>query len=418
MKKVRTASLRKAAAFICAAAVCLLLSSCGTASITAPRPASTAAQTVSQTAAQTESESRTETTAAVTTAALFQEGFHFYQIECPYVPAEEAAVCTRLDFPTVLRGKRVSVIGFQDEETLLLLLYSDTEKELGTVSLKGGKVGDFQKLLDLKQSQYPRPGSDRYIIIQESTGTTDETVTLPQTYALFDTETGQLGKPYWTQSRDEHGYAVGGGSFNPHLIIGNMLYFDDYSMKDGEMTATIYGYDIGSGKITETYPECQKPMIYQGKLIGFTRNDAEDFRRLITVKDNGTAFRLECGDNLMSTESCLGSIFAVTNEGEDENDLSVCKLQNLATGQSILRANAPIGDLSISDNLVGWCRYSSNYAVAPALYDVQNQRLLSLDKTFDMDKKCFFEYVKGKTALVLVMDDARTSAEALLLKLS
>lgn len=395
-------------------AACLLLTSCRADSSTAPVPASTA----SQTAAQTGSESRTETTAAVTTAALFQDGFHFYQIECPYVPAEEAAVCTRLDFPVRLRDKRVAVIGFQDEETLLLLLDSDTEKELGTVSLKGGKFGEFQKLLDLKPSQYPRSCSGRYVIIQEQTRRTGDTVTPTNTYSLFDSETGQLGKPYWTQSKDENGYAVGGGSYNPHLFVGNMLYFDDYSMKDGEMTATMYGYDIGSGKITETYPECQKPMLYQGNLIGFTRNDAGNYRRLISVRDNGAVFKLECGDNLMMTESCSGCICALTNEGEDGNDLSVCRLQDLATGRSIFRANTPVGDLSISDSLVGWCRYSSNYAVAPALYDVQNQRLLSLDKTFDMDKKSFFEYVKGKTALVLVMDDARTSAEALLVKLS
>ena len=406
------------AAFLLAS--CALLSACSADSSTAPVPASTAAQTTAQTAAHTESGTAAETTAASTTAATaarFEDGFHFYQIDCPYVPAEDVMTCTKLSFPQSLNGKPVSVIAFQDEETLLVLLDADSGSELGTIPLKNGEAGEFRKLLDLKPSQYCMPGNERYIIITEETRANDSVSPPSRSFSLFDTETGRKGKPYWTASKDENGYAVGGGSFNPHLFIGNTVYFDYYSIKDGKMTATMYGYDIESGQITETYPECQKPMLCQGQLIGFTLNSAGNYRRLISVKDNGAAFSMECGDNLMSNEACADCVYAVTNEGEDQNDLSVCKLQNLTTGQSIITANAPLGYLSVSDSLIGWSKMTSNYAVEPALFDVQNQRLLSLDGVFDMQQKSFYEYTKGKTALILVIADNHASTEALLLKM-
>lgn len=340
---------------------------------------------------------------------------HFYKTGTPSVPAEEALTCTHLDLPLAIGNKTTSVVGFIDEETLLISLYNDTESEMGTISLQGGTAGAYQKLQTLRQNQLPSIGNESWIVITEAEEQNAAGDNPARRYRLFDIKQKKLHEPFWTQSKDEHGYPVAGGSYNPLLVIGSTVYFDDYSMKDGKMTATMYGCDIVSGRITETYPECQKPMLFQDQLIGITRNDNGDFRRLISVKDNGASFRMEYDERLMQVEAGRDGLFALTNEGLDEaSQLSVCGLQNLTTGQAIITANTVFGGLSVGDRLVGWSNYTSNNAITPALYDIRNQRLIALDKEFQEENKYFWEYTKGNTALIIVKNPERTATEALL----
>ena len=342
-------------------------------------------------------------------------GISFYEINCPSVPAEEALTCIDLNYPETINNQKVDVVDFIDEETLLVYLYSDTTAEAGTISLHGDQIGSYQKLLSLNQNQFPSIGNERWLIITEADEAKRPLDNPPRRYRLFDMQQKELYSPFWEQTANEQGEPIGGGSYNPLLVIGSTVYFDDYSIKDGKMTATMYGYDIESGRITETYPETQKPMLCQGQLIGFTRNDNGDFRRLISVKDQGASFQMECSDNLMLIETGTTGVYALTNEGLDENQLTISRLGNLTTGQTILTANTVLGDLSVSDRLVCWSRVTSNYAVAPALYDIHSQRLITFDRKNKTERVDFFGYTKGDTALMLVRNaEDYTIEEAIL----
>lgn len=430
---------RKTKTFLAAATSCLLLTACGTddstsvgmASDSRTEQASAADSTAESSVTQTDSIA--ESTAAQTESSKKQPivyevepegGFHFYQTHCPVAPVENTMTCRQIDFPLSINEKRVWIWGFLNEETVLVVLTPDKKdetQELGTISLHDGEVGTFQKLtaLDSARDQVPNAWNDRWIVISEAAESDHPDWNPPHQYRMFDMQTKTMGAPFWKEPIDENGYAVGGGNFNQKLFIGDTVYFDAYSMEHGELTATLYRYDIGSGKIIETYPDCQKPMLYQGQLIAFTRNDSGNYRRLISVKDNGASFQFECGDQLMSIEPGPDGIYAITNEGEDDVvGLTISKLQNLTTGKDIFSANAAIGKLHSSEDLVVWSRETPNYDVTPAVYDIANQRLITLKEEFTMDEEdYFFTHTMGKTTLVQVMNASHTESETLLLKM-
>lgn len=420
--------------YLAAAASCLLLVSCGTENSITPVSSSTL-QTSISTAPETQTEPAASGTAAAAAPESTQTSFprftsnqgnDFYEINCPFIPAAEADLTvTRLDFPSEIDGLTVGISGFIDEETLLVFLVSEKVAdsgvyEMGTISLQGGKAGAYQKLLSLDRNTGVSVGNDRWIIISEADKLDDPNGNPARIYRLYDLKQKKLLQPFWTQSKDELGYPVGGGSWNSMLIIDDILYFDDYSMKEGEMAATMYGYDISSGNITENYPDCQKPMLYQGKLIGAAKNDTGQYHRLISVKDNGASFKMEFDNRMMLLEAGPDGIYASVNKDTDSNGLTISNVQNLTTGQVLITANTVLGDLNLSDSLIGWSRSTGNYAVAPALYDIRNQRLISFDKEFpNQNDSQFFEYIKGNTALIYYknLNEEQTAAEALLVKI-
>ena len=411
--------------YLAAVASCLLLVSCKADSSTAPASSASETQTEAALTEMTSQSGETETTGTEFPRYSSDDGNYYYEINCPVVPAAEAgAAVTRLDFPSEIIGKTVQVDGFLDEETLIVQLNYEGENpsEIGTIPLKDGKAGEYQRLFELKQEQFASLLSERWLFISEPAETNNPfSNTSMISYRLYDLQKKKFLQPFYTAER-RHGsippYTYG---FNhTPLLAGDMLYFDDIVMENDEWNATTYGYDIARGKITETYPKCQQPILYQGQLIGRTKNDAGYDQRLISLKDNGESFRKDFS-NLTDVKSGPDSLFAVIeaardpvfDDDPDHGYLPVSKLLDLTSGQEIFTSNHfSLEDdaLSVSGRLAGW-NFVSPMRVA--LYDIREQRLISFDKIVrSVDDPNYFddenyyryadEYVSGNIALILL----------------
>ena len=427
--------------YLAAAASCLLLASCRADGSTAP-VSSESSETLPETTVtdMTTVPSETETTGTeFPRYTSYEDDHYFYEINCPVVPAKEALTITQIDFPSEIDGKEVRVDGFSDEETLIVQLYRESGQsaEIGMISLKDGKAGEYQRLLELSQGQSASYLSERWLFISEPGVETDFFAnSTPICYELYDLQQKKLLEPFYIATVISSEVPPYIRRFrNAPLLNGGILYFDDVIWEDGEWKATLYGYDIACGKITETYPECQQQMLYQGQLIGRTKNDAGYDQRLISLKDNGASFQKDCS-GLTNAAAGPDTLFAFTDAGHEplfDDDpesgyLVISKLLDLTSGQELFTSSGLVygySDITVSDRLAGW---ESGYPMRPALYDIREQRLISFDKEVrTIDDPSWFgdekyydsykEYVKGNTALILLRNPLYSYQKALLVKI-
>jgi hypothetical protein len=153
-------------------------------------------------------------------------------------------------------------------------------------------------------------------------------------------------------------------------------------------------------------------------VLAVTRNQDGEYRKLISLADQGTAFSFEFGDNLMSFAAGCGEFYATTSEGEDETtQLSITKLQNLTSGTGIVMGTAVFSDLKTGDAFAVWSNDSANSDVKPAVYDMKSQQLLTVGKPEDLPKDVqFYGFTVGKTALVIVTDFHRSEYQCYILQ--
>lgn len=387
---------------------CVLLASCSAMeSSSAPKSAASSEAETSQSAQMT---STTEKVAKPKSVAYENPvDLDSYQILCQSAQAENTVSCKKADFPQQINEKQFSVMGFLNETTLLISLHIDDENdEIGLLPLNQGNIetAQYQKLTAIKENQSVTAWNEDYLVIYDMESTDGWFTLSNRDYYLFDIRNRRLGTKFWSSSKDENGMLAEGGSTNTPLIYENTLYFDDFSINDGELTVTLYAYDITQKRITKQYPECQKPMLMQDTVLAITQNQDRKYRKLISLADQGEAFSCEYGENLMALEVGCGELYAITSEGIDNTtQLSVTKLQNLTTGIGIAMGNTVFSDLKTGDVFAVWSNYTANTAVKPAVYDMKSKQLLTVGKQEELPKNVqFYGYTMGKTALLIVTD--------------
>lgn len=260
--------------------------------------------------------------------------------------------------------------------------------------------------------------------------------TLTARFRRYDLQQKKLLSPFYTATEKTSELPPHIRSFrHAPLLNGGILYFDDVIRENGDWKATVYGYDIARGKITETYPGCQQPILYQEQLIGRTKNASGYDQRLISLKDNGASFQKDCS-GLTNAAAGLDTLFAFTDAGHEplfDDDpesgyLVISKLLDLTSGQELFTSSGLVygySDITVSDRLAGWV---CSYPMRPALYDIREQRLISFDeevRTIDDpswfgDEKyydSYEEFVIGNTALILLRNAACSYQKALLVKI-
>ena len=371
------------------------------------KPGASVVQITEETATNAISTGVIEVTTTTTTAA--EQG------PASVVPAESVMDCREINFPVSLNGKPVSIWGMLDEDTVLVGLIAgdntaavDSGTELGTISVAGGTVGAFQKLLTLTDEQNPVAGDGRYLVIAERQYAQDGMVVTDCKYRLFDIAAKKLGDAFWTQSKQD-GQPVGGGSYTPPVLDGNAVYFDDYSIsaETGEIVTTVYAYDIATGQVTASYENFYRPMLYRGQLVASRLDKTAGTQCLMTVADDGASFAMNYEGGILYAVAGRDGVFALTQD----------TLKELTGGRTVTDSLDGAQKLTVGDSMAVWSRITADYSTKPMVYDIAGNRLLSLDTVTELpDDAEFCGYTSGRTALVQVNNADRSVFQFVLLR--
>lgn len=320
-----------------------------------------------------------------------------------------SAEAKEINFPTEIDGKRVSVWAMPDEDTVLVcLMNDDLTTDMGTISVQGGTVGEYQHLLTLNIDQNPAAADSRHLVIAERKVAQDTLVVTDCNYLLFDMETKELSAPFWSQTKRD-GQPVGGGSYAEPVLDGNFVYFDDYSIskETGEIISTVHAYDIQSGQITASYENCYQPVVYQGKLLVSRLDKSAGTQQMFSAADNGASFSMTYDGGVRYASAGTDGIYALTQN----------TVKDLTTGQTVVGSLEGAERLSAGESFIVWSRITADYETKPAVYDLKSQATICLDASLGLPEDAEFNtYTSGKTALMWVNNADRSVNRFLLFK--
>ena len=197
----------------------------------------------------------------------------------------------------------------------------------------------------------------------------------------FDLNTKEKIKFFEYYIDPETGTAPEFNFFNKILLVDNVVYFDECRYDENkEIKVIMYSYDIISNNLSTIKEHAQQPMLFNGEVISFVKDENGEYKLLQSLEEKPDMFELKMKYSMFRIECFNDKIYGLTGKNDEELTLTEFSIRNLINDKLIISSGSYITDLSITDYFVSWCDYNDvDIEHYPCIYD------LSLDKivTFD-----------------------------------
>ena len=296
-----------------------------------------------------------------------------YQIFVPVVSASDVFDVSEIILPATIEDKKTSCTGIYDENTFILLLYTENPGVvIHEIGLYNSITSRYEKMFAIAPGQVFEicAYNTSYVVLRISED--DWKMTSIYVYDFANRAINIAAK----YSYDDETEAVYYQNNNTILLLQDQIFFDDFSKdKSGNIISTLYKHSI-ENRQTELFAEnAQNPMRMNGEIVYFTYDDNGEYKRiasnkgividsvqeaLIEIAPTGTAFF--CIENKLTDEEARTTLFQLTN---------------ITTGEGVLATHAPIGRLKANHQFVGWTAYNGS---VPCVYDIEKNVLVNFDE--------------------------------------
>lgn len=211
--------------------------------------------------------------------------------------------------------------------------------------------------------------NSEYLVFQTSTENGEDIEVF--SYRLSDGELRPLPRrhPYYYQNSIL--------ARSSYLLRGDTLYFDDVTSvsAQGGTSLALYALDLRTGERSLVREEMFHPMLFEGRIIGFVRDEEGEFDLIGDLEGNIVA---EIPDGLgdMFADERGGGIYAMEMVSDHQLKVTTQRLKELISGDEIFVTQATLGNLSGSERFVSWMTY---FEQSPCLYLIKEDLVVRFD---------------------------------------
>lgn len=299
-----------------------------------------------------------------------------YNVLVNTVEAKSVLDYKKIDIPEKVNNLDMTCIRLLDESTLLIGLFNrdvtNKHKEIGIYNFVENtyeKYFAFDQIYDDRLSEvayYVSAISEKYMVIRVTRNNWANT-----SIYLYNIENDTVSKMYDYSVDEKNGRDVYMNN-NSILIQGNNIYFDDFSYNElGEITVNLFKYDCVSGEISLVAHEAQNPMLYNGNLVYFTKNQNGKFKKIQTLDES---IIIDITIELIEVFSSGDSIYCIENKYTDDKEMTTeFQIQDFIHDRRILYTKRGLGWLDVNEYFITWYDYEKNI---PCIYSVDMGSLL------------------------------------------
>jgi hypothetical protein len=310
-----------------------------------------------------------------------------YNMQAEVVDASNSISLSKLNVPDTIDGHKRSFAGIIDKSKIALILYSETIgiMEISSIGVYDLETNEYAHKLNFEENQVfgIHAMDEDHIIFRMSM---DDW----KTAGIFDFsfQDGELRKVY-DYSINPETSAVVYHNFNNIALQDGTIWFDDYYLDDsGEIAVDVYEYDLANRELELVKKEAQNPLLYNGVIYLFVKNENNEFKNLQAIDGSQT---IEMEVNLIEIAASTEGIYCLENKFTDhENRVTEFQVTDLTSNIPILSTTRSIGRLKVSSRFVTWSNFDDDI---PQLYDASSKKLVA-----------FSELVKGVNSFY-VKDD-------------
>ena len=315
-----------------------------------------------------------------------------YNLKKEIKPADEFIKFQKLIFPEEIDGKTLSVLGFLDKKTTLLLLFEENPfpnlKEIGTYNFE---LNNYDKLFETREDISIRfcDYNTEYIVFQEINDDTSDVE-----LKVFDFKTRSISSIYkYNKEYLDSSLA----DSNKVTLKGKKLFFDDIIIKNDVMDVELYCTELDNMQTSKIKDEKQNPMLYNDEIIVIGKSSGSKYDSLLSL-DGGHILRLP--SNVIEMFPTDTRIYSLNNKYTDsEIKETTLSISDLILDEELLDTKAPIDNLEANDVFMSWRNFKYE---KPVLYYAKEDKFLIFDQ---IPKRYNLFYFYESSGLLLNYND-------------
>ncbi len=342
------------------------------------------------------------------------------RIMYPTVSADGLYDIKKIDFPETINGLKCDIgvslrldmpsaseliVGLEGEtlhtgEGLGQLKYS--EYEFGIYNIESG---EYKTLVECDTERfynfYIMAYDDDYVIMN----CIDKRAGLGAHFELYiyDIAAGTF-KPVFEYTTNEDGYSIGNDDSNVILKNGRIYFVDCGRDPDGGdwLRASLYEYDIESGRIVNSILDAHRPMEYGDDVLYFSCGaDNDDIIRSVSGKYEFKVYKGPDNDwEISDVGTYKDRFFGLYSKArETYHDV----VWNWSSDKPVFEFPYmnPVEDFIVSDN--GMAAFCYTYPDIPVLYDIENGRVVEFDRCGK--QRSYFWFCKNSDSAVMAFNN-------------
>lgn len=310
-----------------------------------------------------------------------------YNLKKDVVFSTDVLECYKIDFPKEINDFKASFIDFYKDKIFFVLLYEEISyspviKEYGLYNLENNSYKMLFEV-DIDSNLGMVAINEKYIIFRNLNS--DNTVDLK----VYNFEKNTISTIY-NHKKD---YFENTFLKNDVILDKNKIYFDDIVSLDGNISISLFTYDLDSNELKMIKKESQNPTMYQDKILAVCKSNEGKYDNLCSL-DNSITIKLT--NRLRELSVSESGIYVLNNKFTDnEKRYTIFNIVNMIDDKEILETVITIDDLKSNSNFVTWRNFIQE---KPIIYSKKLDKFVLFNQ---IKKGCNTFYINSNRGIIL-----------------